>query len=237
MSHDTFPYGPRQFKEGDTPLPAPRSMSSDIDPTELLQMSNNNNDDQSTTERQNQPEKEEKKSFTNSHESAEASSNKSKRRKRSLVVADRKVRSADVGVSGLYEVISEADLAFSPDARAEAVTVFQGRIREEVVYGICMPVPGFSILFVLVAVSAVVSALVAGSLLYRYQLQKEQMAERAHQNGAIAMSSFANWMGLRLLKPRAVNPTVITDSNGSVDNSIVLNSSMNKKTEDEHTSD
>lgn len=30
-----------------------------------------------------------------------------------------------------------------------------------------MPVPGFSILFVLVAVSAVVSALVAGTLLYR----------------------------------------------------------------------
>lgn len=73
------------------------------------------------------------------------------------------MRSADVGVSGIYEVISEADLAFSPDGRAEAVTVFQGRIREEVVYGICMPVPGFSLLFVLVAVSAVVSALVAGT--------------------------------------------------------------------------
>lgn len=49
------------------------------------------------------------------------------RRKRSLVVSDRKVRSADVGVSGIYEVISEADLAFSPDAHAEAVTVFQVR--------------------------------------------------------------------------------------------------------------
>lgn len=49
------------------------------------------------------------------------------RRKRSLVVSDRKVRSADVGVSGIYEVISEADLAFSPDSHAEAVTVFQVR--------------------------------------------------------------------------------------------------------------
>lgn len=56
-----------------------------------------------------------------------------------MVISDRKARSADVGVSGLYEVISEADLAFSPDGRAEAVTVFQGRIREEVVYGICLP--------------------------------------------------------------------------------------------------
>lgn len=42
-----------------------------------------------------------------------------------MVISDRKVRSADVGVSGIYEVISEADLAFSPDSRAEAVTVFQ----------------------------------------------------------------------------------------------------------------
>lgn len=42
-----------------------------------------------------------------------------------MIVSDRKARSADVGVSGIYEVISEADLAFSPDTRAEAVTVFQ----------------------------------------------------------------------------------------------------------------
>lgn len=48
-----------------------------------------------------------------------------RRRRRSVVVSDRKVRSADVGVSGLYEVISEADLAFSPDSKVEAVTVFQ----------------------------------------------------------------------------------------------------------------
>ncbi|XP_044262322.1 uncharacterized protein LOC123009844 isoform X1 [Tribolium madens] len=124
-----------------------------------------------------------------------------KRKRRSITVSDRKARSADVGVSGLYEVISEADLAFSPDTRAEAVTVFQGRIREEVVYGICMPVPGFSVLFVLVAVSAVVSALVAGSLLYRYQLQKEQLAEQA-RNGPIPMGLFSGWGGWRLLRMR-----------------------------------
>lgn len=39
-------------------------------------------------------------------------------------------RSADVGVSGIYEVVSEADLAFGPSR--EPVTVFSGRIREEV---------------------------------------------------------------------------------------------------------
>lgn len=48
-----------------------------------------------------------------------------RRRRRSVVVSDRKVRSTDVGVSGLYEVISEADLAFSPDTKVDAVTVFQ----------------------------------------------------------------------------------------------------------------
>lgn len=57
--------------------------------------------------------------------SSASSNTLTQRRRRSVVVSDRKVRSADVGVSGLYEVISEADLAFSPDAKVEAVTVFQ----------------------------------------------------------------------------------------------------------------
>ncbi|XP_067009138.2 uncharacterized protein m [Anabrus simplex] len=131
---------------------------------------------------------------------------RSNRRRRSVVVSDRKVRSADVGVSGLYEVISEVDLAFTPDMRAEAVTVFQGRIREEVVYGICLPVPGFSALFVLVAVSAVMSALVAGCLLYRYQLQRETLAAQQQaqqvQRGAPPPQSITGWMALRLLRAR-----------------------------------
>lgn len=225
MPNEKFPYGPRQFKEGDPPLPAPRSMPDDAvieeSPTE------NTNEYYFTTNSE-----ETGRSFS---DSSKAFVNKSKRRKRSFVVADRKVRSADVGVSGLYEVISEADLAFSPDSRAEAVTVFQGRIREEVVYGICMPVPGFSILFVLVAVSAVVSALVAGSLLYRYQLQKEQMAERAQQNGTIPMSTFANWMGFRLLKRNGVSP--VSEVNGSVDGSVVRHAIISNKTEEEHSPD
>jgi len=156
-------------------------------------------------------------------------SSKNQRKRRSVVVSDRKVRSADVGVSGLYEVISEVDLAFTPDTRAEAVTVFQGRIREEVVYGICLPVPGFSLLFVLVAVSAVVSALVAGSLLYRYQLQREaqQLAQQRRQQqpqqqqqqqqqhtSAMVVNSLASWMALRLLRPRT-QPSSSTSSTPS----------------------
>lgn len=158
----------------------------------------------------------------------------SSRKRRSISILDRQARSADVGVSGLYEVISEADLAFSPDNRIEAVTVFQGKIREEVVYGICMPVPGFSVLFVMVAVSAVVSALVAGSLLYRYQLQREHMAERAqqqqHQNGFIPMNSFVNWM--RLLRHSRPNVSTVNESNGSIDGSVLRAASSSGKTEE-----
>lgn len=122
------------------------------------------------------------------------------RRKRSVVVSDRKVRSADVGVSGIYEVISEADLAFSPDTHAEAVTVFQGRIREEVVYGICLPVPGFSALFVIVALSAVISALVAGAMLHRLQVQRDMIRE-SQKNNTIHQTS-NGWLSYGLLRVR-----------------------------------
>ncbi|KAJ8931014.1 hypothetical protein NQ314_016135 [Rhamnusium bicolor] len=207
---DKFPHGPRTFE--DPVVAAPRSMKSDFELPETS-TENQSRDNELKTE--------------NISTSQQDSKPIAKRKRRSVVVSDRKARSADVGVSGLYEVISEADLAFSPDSRAEAVTVFQGRIREEVVYGICMPVPGFSLLFVLVAVSAVVSALVAGSLLYRYQLQKEHLAERSqHQNGTIPLSMFSSWMGLRLLRMRgsAAPPVRTTQQNGKAgDNSLALN--------------
>ncbi|KAJ1529640.1 hypothetical protein ONE63_006404 [Megalurothrips usitatus] len=148
---------------------------------------------------------------------ARSASNDSAPRRRSVAVSDRHTRSADVGVSGLYDVISEADLAFTPDSKAESVIVFQGRIREEVVYGICLPVQGFSVLFVLVAVSAVVSALVAGSLLYRYQVQREtqqilqqqqqqqqrQGQQQQRQQQQLSMHALATWMSMRFLGGRA----------------------------------
>lgn len=125
-----------------------------------------------------------------------------KRIKRSIHITDRKVRSADVGVSGIYDVISEADLAFSPDTKQEAVTIFQGQIKEEVVYGICMPVPGFSILFILVISATIIAALVAGSLLYRYQLQKDALAHQQATSPMNTANSLASWMTLRLFKMR-----------------------------------
>ncbi|XP_058825909.1 uncharacterized protein LOC131685902 [Topomyia yanbarensis] len=128
-----------------------------------------------------------------------------RRSRRSIKITDRKIRSADVGVSGIYEVISEADLAFNPDTKQEAVTVFQGKIAEDVVYGICMPVPGFSILFILVISATIISALIAGSLLYRYQLQKEiskQQQGGVPPAGHLPPNNFATWMTLRLFRSR-----------------------------------
>lgn len=135
-----------------------------------------------------------------------------KRIKRAVKVTDRKARSADVGVSGLYEVISEADLAFSPDTKQESVTVFQGTISEEVVYGICMPSTGFSILFIVVISATVVAALVAGSLLYRYQLQKEALAhQQANTVPIIGANTLANWMTMRLFRMKHPPMTSIVD--------------------------
>lgn len=175
-SDEQFPHGPR-FLEGKDrmgiPVAGPRSLDLSKDDVRPVYVREN-----------------------------ETSGKTMKRKKRSIVITDRKVRSADVGVSGLYDVISEADLAFSPDTKQEAVTVFQGKITEEVVYGICMPVPGFSVLFIVVASSAIVSALIAGSLLYRYQLQKEAFAMQKNVQSNISPNTITSWMTLRLFKLR-----------------------------------
>lgn len=137
------------------------------------------------------------------------------RHRRSIVVSDRKARSADIGVTGIYDVISEADLAFSPrEGKPEAVTVFQGRISEDVVYGICMPIPGFSVLFILVTSATVVSALIAGSLLYRYQLQKA--AFEAQQQTNMNPNAFASWMTLRLFRMSHACENVAAPSNSNI---------------------
>lgn len=175
-SDEQFPHGPR-FLEGKDrmgiPVAGPRSLDLSKDDVRPVYVRENETNDKPI-----------------------------KRKKRSIVITDRKVRSADVGVSGLYDVISEADLAFSPDTKQEAVTVFQGKITEEVVYGICMPVPGFSVLFIVIASSAIVSALIAGSLLYRYQLQKEAFAMQKNVQSDISPNTIASWMTLRLFKLR-----------------------------------
>merc|ERR1712136_657719 len=108
---------------------------------------------------------------------ASPASEKAKSRKRRYAFHERHVRSADVGVVTGYEVISAVDLAFTPNASssAEGVTIFQGKMHrsaDDVVYGICLPAPGFSALFVLLAMCVVISVLVASFLCYHRQLQK-----------------------------------------------------------------
>lgn len=76
-----------------------------------------------------------------------------------------------------------------------------------------MPIPGFSILFILVTSAAICSALIAGSLLYRYQLQKESLANRQnspaghihHPHGHHHPNTLASWMTLRVFRQRHHN--------------------------------
>ncbi|CAH3994223.1 unnamed protein product [Pieris brassicae] len=106
----------------------------------------------------------------------------------------RDARSADVGVSGLYDVVSEADLQFGPTR--EPVTVFSGRIREEVVYGICMGAVSFGALFASAAGAAAGAALAAAVLLHKL---RARMAAQTPMSTAPASHSLAAWMALRLL--------------------------------------
>lgn len=182
---EQFPHGPRQLEAKDRiglpSMAGPRSL------------------DLAHLERQQQRQQS---MFVRPLETNASEARPVRRVRRTVSVSDRHARSADVGVSGLYEVISEADLAFSPDTKQEAVTVFQGKITEEIVYGICMPVPGFSVLFIVVASSAIISALVAGSLLYRYQMQKEALALATGAASAVDSNTIASWMTLRLFRMR-----------------------------------
>lgn len=126
------------------------------------------------------------------------------RSKRSYAIHERHVRSADVGVKVGYEVISAVDLAFSlnsnstnNDGDMPSVTIFQGKIREEVVYGICLPAPGFSALFVLLAMCVVISVLVASFLCYHRQLQKADHDGPSHPHMSVVGSVVAPSMPFR----------------------------------------
>lgn len=199
MTDEKFPHGPRQLQYAQSragiPMAGPRAL--DLDELERQQQ-----------------EQEAEESSTVRHHSVYR-----KRTKRSVKVTNRNARSADVGVSGFFDVISEADLMFSPDGKQEAVTVFQGKISEEVVYGICMPVQGFSIVFILIISSIIIAALVAGSLMYRYQLQKDALEQQhAAVTSPFGPGALANWMTMRLFRMRhspmtnSVDPMVASTS-------------------------
>ena len=55
----------------------------------------------------------------------------------------------------------------------EKILIFlQGKIQEDVIYGVCLPATGFSALFVLLALMTVVSVIVSGFICYHRQLAK-----------------------------------------------------------------
>ncbi|KAK2719599.1 uncharacterized protein LOC136037321 [Artemia franciscana] len=97
----------------------------------------------------------------------------SKPRRRREAVIEEKAKNADVGVEVGYEVVSAVDLAFTPNG-TEGVTVFQGRIREEVIYGVCLPSASFTALFVTLTMCVLISVIVAGFLCYHRQIQKSK---------------------------------------------------------------
>jgi len=95
-----------------------------------------------------------------------------KRKKRRADILSRTERSADIGVQSGYEVVSEVDLDFIPDAVDRKVATFQGKIKEDIIYGVCLPATGFSALFVLLSLMTVVSVIVSGFICYHRQLAK-----------------------------------------------------------------
>merc|ERR1711899_88111 len=95
-----------------------------------------------------------------------------KRKKRRADIFSRTERSADIGVQSGYEVVSEVDLDFIPDAVDRKVATFQGKIKEDIIYGVCLPATGFSALFVLLSLMTVVSVIVSGFICYHRQLAK-----------------------------------------------------------------
>ena len=48
----------------------------------------------------------------------------------------------------------------------------QGKIKEDIIYGVCLPATGFSALFVLLSLMTVVSVIVSGFICYHRQLAK-----------------------------------------------------------------
>lgn len=125
--------------------------------------------------------------------------NRSRRHRRSITVSDGQSQSADIGVVGVFDVVSEADLAFSPrDGKPETETVLQGKISDEILYGICMPTPVFSVLFILAILTAVVVVMTVGSLFYRYQMLKENFEKQTNTN--VDPNTLGSWITLRLFR-------------------------------------
>ena len=73
-------------------------------------------------------------------------------------------------------------------------------MREDVVYGVCLPATGFSALFVLFALMTVVSVIVSGFICYHRQLAKVAEESAPEPGGPIGkIQDNANDMTLTML--------------------------------------
>lgn len=135
------------------------------------------------------------------------SENVRRRRKRTVsdrIVVSRHKREADVGVSGMYDVISEADLAFDQETtKTEPLTVFQGQIYEDFVSGVCLPLLSFCMIFSAATLATLVAVLFVGCLLYRLQILNETAAKQQQVNHEILQrNALASWMTMRIFRLR-----------------------------------
>lgn len=119
----------------------------------------------------------------------------------STVYLGRSKREADVGVSGMYDVISEADLAFNPETKQEPLTVFQGQMYEDFVSGVCMSLLSFCMIFSAATLATLIAVLFVGCLLYRLQMLNESLVKQQQQN-SISSNVFGSWMTMRLFRVR-----------------------------------
>lgn len=127
----------------------------------------------------------------------------SKRSASGRIVVGRHKREADVGVSGMYDVISEADLAFNPETKNEPLTVFQGQMYEDFVSGVCLPLLSFCMIFSAATLATLVAVLFVGCLLYRLQILNETAAKHQQVNNEILhRNAFGSWMTMRLFRVR-----------------------------------
>ncbi|XP_022246325.1 uncharacterized protein LOC106463178 [Limulus polyphemus] len=76
-----------------------------------------------------------------------------------------------LGVQQIYRALASVDLAFEPNATRDSAVVFSGR-REEIVYGVCLPLPGFIAGLSLLLLLTVCSLCITGYLWYHWRLQE-----------------------------------------------------------------
>jgi len=84
-------------------------------------------------------------------------------------------------------------------------SILQGKIKEDIIYGVCLPATGFSALFVLLALMTVVSVIVSGFICYHRQLAKAA-EEAAPEPTALPRPPPAGYMLKEMLATAAQQP-------------------------------